>query len=64
MWLLAYRSVRCQAAGSNSSSTIGYVGARSVTTSTGVTFVVPVARSKNRRAALPSRRGQTTTSMT
>ena len=42
--LLAYRSVRCHAAGSNSSSTIGYVAARSVTTATGATFVVPMAR--------------------
>jgi hypothetical protein len=38
--LLAYRSVRCHAAGSRSSSTTGYVAARSVTTSSGVTFVV------------------------
>ena len=48
--LLASWSVRCHAAGSSSSSTIGEVAARSVTTSTGVTFVVPMARSKVRRA--------------
>jgi hypothetical protein len=35
-----------------------------VTTSTGVTFVVPITRWKNRRAALTSRRGETNTSMT
>src|SRR5215207_5677985 len=57
MWLLAYRSVRCHAAGSSSSSTIGYVGAWSDTTSLGAASVVPMACSKNRRAALTSRRG-------
>ena len=34
---------------------LGYVGARSVTTSTGATLVVAIARSKHRRAALASR---------
>jgi hypothetical protein len=33
----------------------GYTGARSVTTSIGIVFAVPMACSKNRRAALPSR---------
>ena len=51
MRLLAYWSVRCHAAGSRSSSTAGYAAARSVVTSIGVTLVVPMARSKNRRAA-------------
>src|SRR4029453_10321007 len=62
--VLAYRSVRCQAAGSNSSSTAGYTGAWSVITSTGATCIVPMARWKNRRAAAASRRGDTNTSMT
>jgi len=35
-----------------------------VTTSLGVTLVDPMARSKNRRAAAVSRRGETNTSMT
>jgi len=30
----------------------------------GITLVLPIARSKNRRAALPSRRGDKYTSMT
>jgi hypothetical protein len=37
---------------------------RSVTTSTGVALVVPMARWKNRRAAVVSRRVKTKTSMT
>ena len=57
IWLLAYRSVRCQATGSSSSSTAGYTGAWSVTTSTGAIRIVPMARWKNRRAAAASRRG-------
>jgi hypothetical protein len=36
---------------------------RSVTTSTGATFVVPIARSKKRGAAVASHHGKTTTSM-
>jgi hypothetical protein len=40
------------------------VGARSVTTSLGVTLVVSMARLKHRRAALACRRGQTDTSRT
>jgi hypothetical protein len=36
----------------------------SVVTSIGVTLVVPIARSKNRRAAAVSRREETNTSMT
>jgi hypothetical protein len=47
-----------------SSSTIGEVTARSVTTSTGATFVVPMAHAKNRCAAVASRRGDTNTSIT
>jgi ribosomal protein S7 len=35
-----------------------------VTTSGGATLVVPIARSKNRRAALASRWAETSTSMT
>jgi hypothetical protein len=54
--------VRCQAAETNCSTTSGYVGARSVTTSTGRVLVVPMARSKNRRAAVASRRVETNTS--
>jgi hypothetical protein len=42
----------------------GYVAAQSVTTSTGATFVVAMACSKNRRAALASLCGDTSTSMT
>ena len=61
--VLAYRSVRCQAAGSNASNTAGYVGALSVTTSSGVRLVAPTARSKKRRAAVASRRWETNTSM-
>jgi hypothetical protein len=38
--------------------------ARSVVTSIGRTLIVPSARSKNRRAAAASRRGETNTSMT
>jgi hypothetical protein len=41
-----------------------YVAARSVVTSTGATFVTLMACSRNRRAALTSRRGDTNTSMT
>jgi hypothetical protein len=41
-----------------------YVAARSVTTSTGRILVVAMARSKNRRAAIASRRGETSASMT
>jgi hypothetical protein len=62
--VVAYRSVQCHAAGSSSSSTTGYVAAWSVTTSTGVTLIVPIARSKNRCAAVASRREETNTSMT
>jgi len=62
--VLAYCSVRCHAAGNSSSSTTGNVPARSVITSTGATFVVAVARSKNRRAAVMSRLRETNTSMT
>jgi hypothetical protein len=51
-------------AGSSSPITSGYVGARSVTTSAGITLVVPIARSKNHRAALASRRAETNTSTT
>ena len=40
------------------------VAARSVTTLAGVTLVALMARSKNRRAALASRRAETNTSMT
>src|SRR6266511_3038083 len=43
MWLLAYRSVQCHVAGSSASSTTGYVGARSDTTSLGAALVVPSA---------------------
>src|SRR6266511_4096811 len=57
--LLACCSARCHAAGSSSSSTTGYVAARSVITSTGAAFVAMV-RSKNRRAAVMSRRGRRT----
>jgi len=64
MRLLAYWSVRCHVAGSRSSSTAGYAAGRSVVTSIGMTLVVPIARSKNRRAAAVSRRGETNTSMT
>ena len=42
----------------------GYAAALSVMTLTGVRLVVPMARSKNRRAALTSRRDVTNTSMT
>jgi hypothetical protein len=35
-----------------------------VVTSAGAIFVVPIARSKKRRAAFASRRGETNTSMT
>ena len=42
----------------------GYAAALSVMTSTGARLVVSMARSKNRRAALASRRGETNTSMT
>jgi len=41
----------------------GYVGAASVTTSVGITFNASSARLKNRRAASPSRRVDTSTSM-
>ena len=41
--LLAYWSVRCQAAASSASSTAGYAGARSVVTSTGRTLVESMA---------------------
>jgi len=61
---LAYCSVRCQAAGATSSSTVRYTAARSVTTSAGVSIVDLMARSKNRRAAAASRRCDTNTSMT
>jgi hypothetical protein len=61
MRLLAYWSVRCHVAGNRSSSTAGYAAARSVVTSIGVTLVVPIARSKHRRAAALSRRGETNT---
>jgi hypothetical protein len=64
MWLLACRSVRWQTTGNSSSSTAGYTGAWSVTTSTGVILVVPMARSKKRRAALPSCWAETKISMT
>jgi len=47
--VVGYCSVRCHAAGSSSSSTTGYVAARSVITSAGATLVVAMARSKNRR---------------
>jgi hypothetical protein len=63
-WLRWADSVRCHAAGNSSSSTIGLVAAWSVTTSIGATFVVPVARSKKRRAAITSRCADTSTSMT
>src|SRR5512132_3621983 len=43
-----------QTAGNSFSSTAGYTGAWSVTTSTGVILVVPMARAKKRRAALPA----------
>jgi hypothetical protein len=52
MRMLAYRSVRCHDAGSSSSSPAGYTGALSVLTSAGTIFVVPIARSKKRWAAL------------
>jgi hypothetical protein len=42
----------------------GYAAALSVMTSTGARLVVPMARSKNRRAAFTSRRGETNTSTT
>jgi hypothetical protein len=42
----------------------GYAAALSVMTSTGARLVVPMARSKNRRGAFTSRRGETNTSMT
>jgi hypothetical protein len=45
-------------------SAIGQVAALSVTTSTGVILVVVMARSKQRRAALASRCGETNTSTT
>jgi hypothetical protein len=61
---LAYRSVRCHATGTSSSSTAGYTGARPVVTSTGVTLIAPIARWKNRWAAFASRRGETNPSMT
>jgi hypothetical protein len=64
MRLLAYWSVRCHVASSRSSSTAGYAAAGSVVTSIGVTLVMPIARSKNRRAAAVSRRGEMNTSMT
>ena len=41
-----------------------YTGARSVTTSIGLAFVVPMACSKKRRAALPSPWAETKISMT
>jgi len=49
---------------SSSSSTAGYTGALSVVTSTGVTLLAPIARSKNRWASFASRRGETNTSTT
>src|SRR6266700_1287348 len=64
MGLFVYCSVRCQAAGTTSSSTIGEVAAWTVVTSAGVTLVVLMACWKNRRAAVASRRGETNTSMT
>jgi hypothetical protein len=64
IWLWAYRSVRCQAPGSNASNTAGYVGALSVTTSIGVRVVAPTVRSKKRWAAVARRRWATNTSMT
>src|SRR5215216_6848392 len=52
--LLAYCSVRCQDAGSSSSSTAGYTGALSVVTSTGVALVAPSpARRIGGRNGLP-----------
>src|SRR5512133_3179535 len=62
--VVAYLSVRCHAAGSSSSSTCGYLGARSVTTSTGASLVVPIARSKDRWAASAAPRADTSTSIT
>jgi hypothetical protein len=61
---MACCSVQCQAAGSSSPGTAGYAAAWSVTTSTGMIAVVPMARSKKRWAALASRRADTNTSMT
>jgi hypothetical protein len=55
----AYRSVRRQDAGSNSSSTAGYTGALSVMTSAGAIFVVPIACSRKRWPALVSRHEET-----
>jgi hypothetical protein len=55
--VVAYLSVRCHAAGSSSSSTCGYVGARSVTTSTGATLVVPIVRTSRPPAIGPRRCG-------
>src|SRR6266511_3951955 len=62
--LLAYRSVRCQAPGSSSSSMAGYAAVLSVTTSAGVHLVVPMVCSKKQRAALASRRVAANTSTT
>jgi len=62
--VLAYRSVRCQAADTSSSSTAGSTGAWSVTTSTGATRIVAMAPWKNRRAAAAARRGDMNTSTT
>jgi hypothetical protein len=59
-----FGTYRCHAAGSNSSKTAGYTGARSVVTSTGRTLVEPIVRSKNRWAAFVSRRAETGTSTT
>lgn len=52
--LLAYRSVRCQATGSSSSSTTGHVGVRSVMTSIGR---VLVRRANDRAPPLPRSAG-------
>jgi hypothetical protein len=62
--LLPYCSLWCHAAGNSSSSSFGYTGARSVTTSAGGAPAVVSARSKNARAAAVSRLAATYTSMT
>ena len=56
--LLAWASVSWKAAGSRSSMMRGYARYRLVVTSTGEIRVRSIARSKKRRAALASRRGE------
>jgi hypothetical protein len=61
--LFAYCSTTCSAEGTSSSSTLGYTGARSVVTLTGIVSARN-ARMKKRRAAARSRVAESRTSMT